>query len=60
MNLDLMAFFSRNSLPKTKDGAYVINFDEHSKETHQVSLFIDKNTTIYFDSFELNIFFKKY
>ena len=29
-----MAFFSGNSLPKTKDGGYAINVDEHSKETH--------------------------
>ena len=44
--------FSRNSLPRIKDGAYVINLDDrNSKGTHWVSLFIDKNIAIYFDSF---------
>ena len=45
--------FSRNSLPKIKDGVYVINLDgKNSKEeTHWVSLFIDKNTAVYFNSF---------
>ena len=34
------------------DGAYVINLDDkQSKETHWVSLFIDRNTAVYFDSF---------
>ena len=44
--------FSRNNLPRIKDGAYVINLDDrNSKGTHWVSLFIDKNIAIYFDSF---------
>ena len=44
--------FSRNNLPRIKDGAYVINLDDrNSKGTHWVSLFIDKNLAIYFDSF---------
>ena len=31
MNQDLMAFFSRNNLPKKiKDGAYVINLHEYA------------------------------
>ena len=31
---------------------YVINLhDKQSKETHWVSLFIDRNTAVYFDSF---------
>ena len=35
-----------------KDGAYVINLDDkHSTERHYVSLFIDKNTAVYFNSF---------
>ena len=34
------------------DGAYVINLDDkNSKESYWVSLFIDKNTAEYFDSF---------
>ena len=44
--------FSRNNLPRIKDGAYVISLDDkNSKGTHWVSLFIDKKLTIYFDSF---------
>ena len=27
--------------------------DKNSKETHWVSLFVDRNTVIYFDSFEI-------
>ena len=46
--------FSRNNLPRIKDGAYVINLDDkNSKGTHWVSLFINKNTAVYFDSFEI-------
>ena len=49
-------FFSRKSLPRIKDGAYVINLDdENSKVTHSASLFIDRNKSLYFYSFELNI-----
>ena len=37
--------FSRHNLPRIKDGAYIINLDDkQSKETHWVSLLIDKNT----------------
>ena len=44
--------FSRNNLPRMKDGKYVINLDDkNSKGTHWVSLFIDRNTALYFDSF---------
>ena len=36
--------YSRDSLPRIKDGAYDINIDDKkSKEAHWVSLFIDKN-----------------
>ena len=43
--------FSGNNLPRIKDGANAINFDdENSKGTHWVSLFIHKNVAIYFDS----------
>lgn len=45
--------FSRDILPKTKDGAYVINlYDKQTKWTHCVSLFIDRSTTLYFDGIE--------
>ena len=34
MNIDLMAFFSGNNLPRIKDGPYVINLDDKkSQET---------------------------
>ena len=43
---------SRNILPRLKDRAYAINLDyKKGKGTHWVSLFIDRNTTVYFDSF---------
>ena len=51
-NLALMVFFSRENLPRIKDGAYVINLeDKQSKATHWVWLFINKSTSKYFDSF---------
>ena len=44
--------FTRDNLPRIKDGAYVINLDgEQSKRKHWASLFIDRNTIAYFDSF---------
>ena len=44
--------FSRNNLPKIKDGAYSINLnDKNSKGTHWVSLLTGKNLAVYFDSF---------
>ena len=45
--------FSRDNLPKEiKDGAYVINLDEHADTgTHWVALFCKKNKIVYFDSF---------
>ena len=44
--------FSKNNLARIKDGGYVINLDnEKSKGTHWVSLYIDRNTAAYFDSF---------
>ena len=47
-----MAFFSRNNLRRIKDRAYVINLDDkNSKGTHWVSLFIERDTAVYFHSF---------
>ena len=44
--------FPRNNLPRIKDGGYVINLnDKNSKGTHWVSLFIDRNSAVYFHSF---------
>ena len=48
--------YSRDSLPKIKDGAYIINLDEYSDiGTHWVALYVQNNVT-YFD---YNIFQKK-
>ena len=42
--------YSRDNLPKIKDGAYVINLDEYPDiGTHWVALYIDNVT--FFDSF---------
>ena len=50
----LNRLFPRNSLPKIRDEAYVKNFDDKkSKGTCSVSLFIDKKTEVYFDSFRI-------
>ena len=44
--------FSRNNLPRMKNGAYVINIDDkNSKETHWASFFIDRKTAIFIDFF---------
>ena len=47
MNLDLMVFFQEG-------GVNIMNLDnKKSKGTHWVSLFVDRNTVVYFDSFEI-------
>ena len=44
--------YSRDNLPKIKDGAYVINFDEYSDiRTHWIALYVLNNNVTYFDSF---------
>ena len=44
--------YSRKNFPKIKDGAYVINLDEHeSIGTHLIALYVNGNNVIYFDSF---------
>ena len=46
--------FSKINLLRIKDGAYVISLDnKKSKGAHWVSLFIDRNTAVYFDSFKI-------
>ena len=43
---------SRDNLPRINDEAYVISLeDKQSKETHCLSLFNDRNTSVYFDFF---------
>ena len=53
MNLDLMVFIREIIyLKKIKDGAYVMNFDEHADTgTHWGALFCKKNEIVNFDSF---------
>ena len=42
----------RDTLPKIKDGAYVINLDEYSDiGTHWGFLYVNNNSVTYFDSF---------
>ena len=55
MNQDLMVFFQEIIyLKKLKDGAYVINLDEHKDTgTHWIALFCMRNEVIYFDSFDV-------
>ena len=44
--------YFRDNLPKIKDGAYVINLNEHSDiGTHWIALFVLNNDGTYFDSF---------
>ena len=50
--------YSRNNFPKTKDGTYVINFDQYkSARTHWIAFYVNSNNGIasydatYFDSF---------
>ena len=47
--------YSRDNLPKIKDGAYVINLDEYSDTgTHWVALYVNNNNNVtYFDSLEV-------
>ena len=44
--------YSRDNLPKIKDGAYVINLDEYSDiGTHWIALYVLNNNVTYLDSF---------
>ena len=44
--------FSRDNLPKIKDGAYIINLHEYSDiGTHWVALHVNDNDVTFFDSF---------
>ena len=44
--------YSRDNLPKMKDGAYIINLNEYSDiGTHWVALYVENNNVTYFDSF---------
>ena len=44
--------YSRNNLPKIKDGTYVTNLDEYkSIGTHCIGLYVNADNIVYFDSF---------
>ena len=44
--------FSRDNLPKIKDGAYIINLDEYSDVgTYWVAAHVNNDDVTYFDSF---------
>ena len=46
------AVYSRNNLPKIKDGAYVLNLDESkSIETQWIALHVNVDNVTYLDSF---------
>ena len=44
--------YSRDNLPRIKDGAYIINLDEYSDIwTHWAALLVNDDNVTYFDSF---------
>ena len=46
--------YSRDNLPKLKDGAYVINLGKYSDiGTHWLALYVMNNDVTYFDSFDV-------
>ena len=52
--------YSRNNLPKTKGGTYVIRLDEFkSRGTHWIAMHVNGNNIIYFDSFRVEHIIKE-
>ena len=54
--LKFIGVYSRNNLPKIKDGAYVINLEEYeSIRTHWIALYVNNNNNNvnYFHSFRV-------
>ena len=52
--------YSRDNLPKTKDGAYIINLDEYGDiGTNWVALWVNNNDVTYLDSFGVEHIRKK-
>ena len=53
--------YSRNNLPKLKDGTYVINLEKYkSIGTYQIALNVDGDIVTYYDSFEAEQIGKKF
>ena len=53
--------YSRNNLPKIKDWVYIINTDEYeSIKTHWTAWYAYGNIIMYFDSFRVKIFQKRF
>ena len=51
--------YSRNNLPKTKDGAYVINLDEYeSIGIYWIAINANAENVTYFDSFGVEYMWK--
>ena len=54
------SLYSRNKLPKIKDGAYVINLDGYkSIGTHWINLYLNAENVTHFDSFAVEYIQKK-
>ena len=52
--------YSRDNLPKIKDGAYITNLDEYSDIViYWVALWVNNNNATYFDSFGVEQFPKE-
>ena len=52
--------YSRDNIPKIKDGAHVINLDEYLDiEIYWVALYVHNNDVTYFDSFWGRTYFKR-
>ena len=48
----LNSVYSRDNLPRIRDGECVINLEEYSDiGTHRIALYVQNNNVIYFDSF---------
>ena len=48
----LNGVYSRDNLPRIRDGAYVINLVKYSDSgTHQIALYVQSNDVTYFDRF---------
>ena len=49
--------YSRDNLPKMKDGAYIVNLDKYSDiGIHWVALYANNDDVTYFDSFGVEHF----